>query len=281
MLLTENEFPAAAIQCGVFKGTTRSVFVDRKEYAGPLHRQIEEAFQFVLRNIRMGAEFGDLYRRDSYELPIDSIRELIVNAVAHRSYLDPGKVQVAIYDDRLEVTSPGMLIGGVTLQELKSGCSKPRNRGIVNVFAYMKNMDEWGSGIPRLYDDCREMGLEEPELIEFGGSFRVNIYRNTELALSAQKKLSPKSGDKKVAIKSGDKKVAIKSGDKVKSKMQEQIDLILSVMESGKTYQASEFCDVLGVKISRTKQILKKMTDLGLIEAVGANRDRRYMRMRE
>lgn len=181
MLLTENMLPAATIQCAVFKGTNRAVFLDRKEYEGPLYKQIDEAYQFVLRNIRLGAEISGLYRRDVYELPIDSIREIIVNAVAHRSYLDPAKVQVAIYDDRLEVTSPGMLIGGVTIQELKNGCSRPRNRGIVNAFTYMKNMDQWGSGIPRLIENCRKAGLRDPELLEIGGSFRINMFRKTEL----------------------------------------------------------------------------------------------------
>lgn len=181
MLLTDNKLDAAIIQCAVFKGTSRSVFLDRKEYDGPLHKQIDEAYQFVLRNIRMGAEFGGLYRRDVFELPIDNIREMIVNAVAHRSYLDPARVQVAIYDDRLEVTSPGMLIGGITIQELKEGCSRPRNRGIVNAFTYMKNMDRWGSGIPRLLEACQKANLREPDLLEIGGSFRINLYRNTEL----------------------------------------------------------------------------------------------------
>lgn len=181
MLLTNNSFPSAVIQCAVFKGTNRAVFLDRKEYEGPLYEQIDEAYKFVLRNIRLGSEIAGLYRKDIYEIPIDSVREMIVNAVAHRSYLDPAKVQVAIYDDRLEVTSPGMLIGGITIEELKEGCSRPRNRGIVNAFTYMKNMDQWGSGIPRLMGNCQKAGLREPELMEIGGSFRINIFRNTEL----------------------------------------------------------------------------------------------------
>ena len=121
MLLNQNDLQEASVQCGVFKGTTRATFVDKKGYGGTLCEQIDEAYQFVLRNIRMGAEFGGLYRRDVYELPIDSIRELIANAVSHRSYLDPGKVQVALYDDRLEITSTEMLIGGLTIEELKNG----------------------------------------------------------------------------------------------------------------------------------------------------------------
>lgn len=166
MLLAKNDMPEATIQCGVFKGTTRAILVDKKEYGGTLYEQIDEAYQFVLRNIRMGAEFGGLYRRDVYEFPIDSIRELIANAVSHRSYLDPASVQVALYDDRLEITSPGMLIGGLTIEELKSGYSRPRNRGIVSALAYMKVVERWGSGIPRLFENCENAGLREPELIE-------------------------------------------------------------------------------------------------------------------
>ena len=64
-----------AIQCGVFKGTTKEIFVDRREYTGPLWEQIEQAYQFALRNIRMGASFNGVYRQDVYEIPPDAIRE--------------------------------------------------------------------------------------------------------------------------------------------------------------------------------------------------------------
>ena len=69
-----------ARQCGVFKGTTKEVFVDRREYTGPIWEQIEEAFQFVLRNIHLGATIVGIYRQDVYEIPPDAIRELIINA---------------------------------------------------------------------------------------------------------------------------------------------------------------------------------------------------------
>ena len=69
------------IQCGMFKGTTRAVFVDKREYGGPLWQQVEDAFKFVLRNIHLGAKLEGIYRKDIYELPPDSIRELIINAV--------------------------------------------------------------------------------------------------------------------------------------------------------------------------------------------------------
>ena len=125
-----------------------------------------------------------MYRQDVYELPTDSIRELIANAVAHRSYLEPGNIQVALFDDRLEITSPGMLLNNVTIEKMIEGYSRPRNPAIARAFAYMKIIEKWGTGIPRLFAACEEYGLPKPELIDFDGDFRVNMYRkryaNTE-----------------------------------------------------------------------------------------------------
>ena len=83
-ILTGNGGLHVATQCGVFKGTTKAVFVDRREYTGPIWEQIDEAFQFVLRNIHLGATIVGIYRQDVYEIPPDAIRELIINAMVHR-----------------------------------------------------------------------------------------------------------------------------------------------------------------------------------------------------
>ena len=155
------------IQCAIFKGNDRAYFVDRREFNGPIQEQMEAAYQYVLEKINRGMKIDGIYRQDVYELPIDSVRELIANAVAHRSYLDPGNIQVALYDNRLEITSPGMLMNGVTIEKMKEGYSKIRNRAIANAFSYMKIIEKWGSGIPRIIRECQEYGLPEPELIDF------------------------------------------------------------------------------------------------------------------
>lgn len=287
MLLTENILPAATIQCAVFKGTSRAVFLDRKEYGGPLYAQIDEAYQFVLRNIRLGAEIAGLYRRDIYELPIDSIREMIVNAVAHRSYLDPAKVQVAIYDDRLEVTSPGMLIGGVTIQELKDGCSRPRNRGIVNAFTYMKNMEQWGSGIPRLMENCQKAGLREPELLEIGGSFRINMFRNTELAKHAAQTMRVIQGTIQDSSQGGldSSQSSLDSSQGGLDSSQGNMDTIqvaaldltsedkelLELIESNSSISQNEMAKMLKWKIGKVKYYIDKLKRKKVIERVGSN----------
>lgn len=165
------------MQCGVFKGTTKAVFVDRREYTNLLWKQIDEAFQFVLRNIHLGATIVGIYRQDVYEIPLDAIRELIINAMVHRSYLDHGTIQVAVYDNRLEITSPGKLPMGQTLERMKESHSKIRNEALAHAFAYMNLIEHWGSGIPRIIDKVKAAGLREPEFIGGEVDLRINIYR--------------------------------------------------------------------------------------------------------
>lgn len=178
-LLTGKARFQPVIQCAVFKGTDRAYFVDRREFGGSIQAQMEAAYQYVLEKINRSMRICGMYRQDIYELPVDSVREMIANSVAHRSYLDPGNIQIALYDDRLEVTSPGRLLNGVSVSKMMEGYSKPRNRAIAYAFAYMKIIEKWGSGIPRIIRECREYGLPDPDFIDLDGDFRVNMYRQT------------------------------------------------------------------------------------------------------
>ena len=175
----ENWEVSRKIQCGVFKGETRSIFVDKKEFEGSIIMQLEKAYQYVLEKINLASDIVGIYRVDKYEIPPKSIREVIANAVIHRSYLEPNDIQVALYDNRLEITSPGMLPSGVNVKRMKEGYSKLRNRAIASVFAYVNIIEKWGSGIPRIIHEIREYGLQEPEFIPFENDFRVNIYRKS------------------------------------------------------------------------------------------------------
>ena len=103
---------------------------------------------------------------------------MIVNAHCHRNLTDESCVQVAIYDDRLEVTSPGGLYNGLTFEEALEGHSKLRNRAIANVFSQIGLIEAWGTGLQRIQNAAKEYGLPKPEFIEMPYSFRVNLYRS-------------------------------------------------------------------------------------------------------
>jgi ATP-dependent DNA helicase RecG len=178
VLCTNNTFRFAKIQCALFKGEDRAVFIDKREFVGPIYNQIEEAYQFVLKHINLGATIDGIVRKDKYELPPESIREAIINSVCHRCYLEHSCVQIAIYDNRVEITSPGMLYGGLTVEQAIEGRSKIRNVCIAELFSRMGIIEQWGTGLQRMIRGCREYGVREPEFADMGDAFRVNFYRS-------------------------------------------------------------------------------------------------------
>lgn len=177
VLMTSDYFPFSKTQCAVFKGTDRTVFLDKREYSGPIYEQIVEATDFVLRNIRLGSTIDGLVRKESYELPLEAIREMIINAHCHRNLTDDSCVQVAIYDDRLEVTSPGGLYNGLTFEELMNGHSKIRNRAIASIFNKMGFVESWGTGVKRILGAAKSYGLPAPRFQAFDDMFRVDLFR--------------------------------------------------------------------------------------------------------
>ena len=179
-LLADNPFRQAKIQCAVFKGTDKVFFLDRKEYEGSLYNLLEDAYQYVLRNIRMGAIIEGLIRQDKFELPPAAIREMICNAICHRSYMDEGMIQVSVFDDRLEVSSPGALCRGLTLKDALKGRSKPRNKVIADVFSRMGIIEKWGTGLQRIVDLAKQEGLKEPVFENNDSFFRAILYRGKE-----------------------------------------------------------------------------------------------------
>ena len=167
--LSANNDHFARVQCAVFADDERTEFIDRQEYSGSLIDQIEEAFKFVLRSIRRGARIEGLYRKDSYELPPEALREAIVNAIAHRDYRQHGYVQVSVLPGSVEVVSPGALYDGLTKDEMLAGKSKLRNPVLADVFHKMGIIEKWGTGLPRIFARCAKVGVPEPR-ISVGGS---------------------------------------------------------------------------------------------------------------
>ena len=246
------------IQCGVFKGTNRAHFVDRREFEGSIQEQMEAAYQYVLEKINMGMTIMGMYRQDVYELPTDSIRELIANAVAHRSYLEPGNIQVALFDDRLEVTSPGMLLNNVTISKMMEGYSKPRNPAIARAFAYMKIIEKWGTGIPRLFEACEEYGLPKPELIDFDGDFRVNMYRKAESVIGVNGVTTQAT-----QATQGTTQAELSEDDKA---------VLMSIAEDPHITQ-KEMAAKLDWKIDRVKYYLNKLKRKGIVKRVGTSQN--------
>ena len=262
-LLTGKMQIQPTIQCAVFKGKTRAYFVDRREFSGPIQDQVQLAFQYVLEKINMGMQIKGIYRQDVYELPINSVRELIANAVAHRNYLEPGNIQVAIFDDRLEVTSPGMLLNTVSIKKMIEGYSRLRNPAIANAFAYMKIIEKWGTGIPRILRECKEYGLKKPELVDFDGDFRVNMYRREEKSKTTQTTTQTTT------------QITTQTTTQITTqttiKLTKNDHEILQVIQNNPALSQKEIAMELGWTVDRVKYYLNKMKKQEAIRRIGSS----------
>lgn len=171
-----RHFPDAWIQVGRFAGTDKARILDHAELTDHPVAAIEQAIAFVHRHMQRGADIGAVRRQDRWELPPVAVREAVINAVAHADYGQRGApIRIALYDNRLEVESPGLLPFGLTVDDLRQGISRLRNRVIGRVFHELGLIEQWGSGIQRMTAACREAGLAEPELEEVGLRFRVTL----------------------------------------------------------------------------------------------------------
>ena len=265
-LLTGQARFQPVIQCAVFKGKDRAYFVDRREFEGPIQNQLEDAFQYVLEKLNRGMRIQGVYGQDVYELPMDSVREMIANSVAHRSYLEPGNIQVALFDDRLEVTSPGMLLNGVSIKKMVEGYSKPRNRAIASAFAYMKIIEKWGSGIPRMIRECREYGLPAPEFIDFDGDFRVNMYRQTSESVGNTEKTTQTTQTTQTPTQTT--QTAAQVNDYC---FTDDDKTILTLVYKHPKLTQKELAMELGWTVDRVKYYLSKMKKLQIIKRVGSS----------
>ena len=258
VLLTSDYFLFSRTQCAVFKGNDRTVFLDKREFTGSLYAQIEEAIDFVLRNIRLGATIEGLVRKEKYELPPEAIREMIINAHCHRNFLDESCIQVAIYDDRLEVTSPGGLYNGLTYEEIMNGHSKIRNRGIANVFGQMGLVEAWGSGIKRIFNSAKEYGLPEPKIQEFDNMFRVELFRNSFTAEQKERSIGEASEKHR-------RNIGETSEENRRTEINNTQQKILELLSVDNELSANKMAIEIGVARRNIEANIRKLKEYGML----------------
>jgi len=134
---------------------------------------------FLIRHLPIAGRFepGRLERIDEPLFPVAALREALVNAFCHRDYTITGSsVSVAIFDDRLEIWSDGMLPFGLKVEDLKRNHrSLPRNQLIADTFFRRRLVERWGRGTQMIVELCVKAGHPEPEFVEETGAFGVRF----------------------------------------------------------------------------------------------------------
>lgn len=171
-------FPDSILRAGCFAGKDRTEILDAADISTHLPLAVDAALRFVRRNTRSALQVKGTRHDAVPEYPVLAVREAIANAIVHADYAQRGlQIRVAIFEDRIEFDNPGGLPPGLTLDDIRHGVSKLRNRVLGRVFHELGLIEQWGSGIPRMMKACREAGLPEPEFEEIGSGFRVTLRR--------------------------------------------------------------------------------------------------------
>ena len=188
-------FPYAKIECARFKGMVPGDFIDQKTIDLPLSLQPEEAYRFVLRHISKGAGYEGVYRKDRWEYPVIAVREVIRNAVIHRDYALKGKdIKIAVFDDKIEITSPGKLLPTVDFDEMEAGQSDIRNKTLAPVFKKLGIIEQWGNGLKLIFDELKNYPDIDFVWSEPGLAFRVSfIKKNYKSQQESQQEIRQES----------------------------------------------------------------------------------------
>ena len=177
----------AEITAARFAGDTMSDTFSRQDITGGLPDQIRRAETFLVDHLRKNTQLRHtMAREEHFEYPLEAARELVVNAVAHRDYSINGSgIQLFIFRDHMEITSPGGLPGPVTIENIKDERFS-RNPVIVQVLSDLGFIERLGYGVDRVIDLMQQQHLKEPAFQETAGGFRVMLYNENKNLDTAQ-----------------------------------------------------------------------------------------------
>ena len=172
----------SAVHCGKFK-LDKTQILDDLMIRNDLIAEVDEAIGFIKKHISVRYDFeGTPRRKEVWEYPLSALREAVINAIVHRDYAVSANVQIEIYEDRIQIWSPGKLPSGLRIEDLYNPEHKSiiRNKLIAQVFYDIGLIEKYGSGTGRIIELCKEHGLPEPEFREdsigFSTTFRKDTY---------------------------------------------------------------------------------------------------------
>lgn len=254
--LRNSMFHYAKVECARFKGVSSDEFIDQKSITTNIATQAEEAYNFILRHINKGAIVKGIYTVSRWEYPVKAIREVIRNAVVHRDYSLTGKdVKVAIYDDMVEITSPGLLPPSIDYAAMESRQSDARNKVIAPIFKRLGIIDQWGNGLKLIADELKEYPNIELHWKEVGLSFQVQFV-----------KLKHNSN--------ADIHVGIDVGDVgyVGNRINDNEVLLIELIRQNSKITAKEIAEALKLSKRQCERIIADLKNRGILSRKGTNR---------
>jgi len=253
-----NFFQSAYIDTAIFKGTERVNVIDRKIFKGGLFENFNSVRIYLKEHLNMRYEYKDDWRRENiYELPIDALREAVANALMHRDYFMSGaNVSVCIFDDRVEIVSPGGLPKPLTMRDLGSK-TKRRNEAIADLFSRLDYVEKLGTGINKMRRWMKGCGLKAPK-IDTNGFFTITFDR----PILIEKNGMSVKGVGKMSVKGAGKK--------------ERKDLIIKKIETKESFTLVTLAKEFGVNEKTIERDIEELKKAGKIIFIGPKRGGHY-----
>lgn len=245
------------VKVAVFADEDKTIFKDAKEFEGSIFRQLDDTYSYLLLCNRTMSTFQGLNRIEKKDYPEEALREALLNAMVHRDYSFSGSIIININDSEIEFISIGGLLPGLSVEDIRSGISQPRNRKLAEIFHRLKLIESYGTGIRRIY-----------KLYE-NNSVKPRI----EVTPNAFKLILPNTNYKNII------KVVehIKEEKKLKtSKITPQMKVVIDYLSEYGEIGEEELQELLNVKRTRAYIIARQMIEQGLIECSGRGANKRY-----
>lgn len=238
------------IKVAVFQGTNQNEFKDRKEFTGSLFQQMDEVYDFIDFRNQTHSTFEKLYRIDRRDYPETAVREALLNLLVHREYSFRASSFISLYTDRLEFTSIGGLVNGVTLKDVTMGISVCRNVKLANIFYRLELIEAYGTGLIKIMDAYEGTGMT-PQIETSDNAFKIILPNLNAISESAKPTQTGSEKD------TPEKKVIALAKDRG-SITRKEVEMLLDMGQSS--------CG----------RMLKKMTENGLLVQEGRGKNTRY-----
>jgi ATP-dependent DNA helicase RecG len=242
-------FSESTILCTHFSGISGREALGSLECTGTLFEQFYIAHNFIVSRLSKSFSIRGIKRQEELEVPEPAIREMLLNAVIHRNYHIEAPTKIAIYDNRIEIFSPGVFPGPLDTQNLKLGLTFIRNKVICKVFREAGLIEKLGSGFITLFESYEKKGLHKPEVIEGEGFVKCILPR-------------PSFGGGSV----GEDK---------------ETQAILALFEVSAEIAISDVINTLHISRPTAGRRLNELINKGIIEQVGIGKGTRYRKLTE
>ncbi len=171
--------PQNGIDCVKIHGNDISAAIDdTKFFERHAVANLEDTLAFIKRYNTQSFTIAGVRRIDAFDYPEKALRECLVNALAHRDYIIAGaRIRVHIFEDRIEIRSPGGIPNSLSLEKIKLGLTYHRNPILMQFFSDARLSERLGRGIPSIFQQMKENGSPEPVLEDFEEEFRITLYK--------------------------------------------------------------------------------------------------------